>query len=173
MKKLKLFAALCCTALLFAACEKDEKTDARDAIVGRYFYQQVGFFSVTGDDLTLTFPIDSIGLAPTGTFTIEKDNASTTGLKFDRTYPTGGWVVNQNTLCFDDYKYTTDSFRWSIDDNGTITIAYARIDLTIEYSPCKVKDKTFSTVATIGGSISLNGKNFPLTGEVAIMAEGR
>ena len=165
-----LFGALC---LLCASCEKEDETDARDAIVGRYFYQQVGFFSVTKGDETVTCPIESIDLEPTGTFTIAKDNASTTGLKFDSTYPTGGWLANQNTLCFTDYKYTTDSFAWSINENGTITIAYVRLDLTIAYSPCKVKDKTFSTVATISGSISLNGEDCPITGQVAVMAESR
>lgn len=149
MKKttLFLFGALC---LLCASCEKEDG-DARDAVVGSYSYIQVGSRTITKDGKTQTESLDS-----KGTFTIEKDNASSVGLKFSGSdLIKTGWIANKNTLCISAVKY-------SYTDESGITTSY-----TVEFSPCKVENKTFTTTATVSGAAS-DGSN--ITGSISLTA---
>lgn len=146
-----LFGALC---LLCASCEKEDG-DARDAIVGRYSYEQVGSYTVTIDGETVTESLDS-----KGTFTINKDYSSPVGLKFyDSDLIKSGWIANENTLCISTVK---DSYT----ESG-VTISY-----TVEYSPCKVVNKTFTTIATVSRTASYSGNYYPITGRVSLNASG-
>lgn len=157
MKKtaLLLFGALC---LLCASCEKEEESwnvDARDAVVGRYSYTQVGSYTVTINGQTVTESLDS-----KGTFTIDKDYSSAAGLKFyDSDLIKSGWIANKNTLCISTVK---DSY----------TESGVTISVTVEYSPCKVVNKTFTTIATVSGTASYSGNYYPITGRVSLTASG-
>lgn len=154
MKRLTfiLTSVLC---ILCCSCEKDNNVDVRDNVIGHYSYTQVGSVTATIGSQTVTESLDS-----EGTFTIDKNTSTTTGLYFyGSDLLKEGWMSG-NTLQIADAKTT-------FVESG-VTFTY-----TVKYSPCTVVYKTFTTTATISGSVSYNGQSYPLNGKVSLTAQSR
>ncbi len=154
MNKLKFFTALCCAALLLASCE-EEKTDARDAIVGRYTYTQTG--SVTISD-TISQP-QTISLDDKGAFVFSKNTSTTTCMYVDGrdVAITSAWVAGTNTLCLGDAT-------------GTYIVDGVSYEYTIAFSPCQVYNKNFTVIGTISCSESGGKKG---SGTISITANSK
>ena len=153
MKKTTFILMIGAICLLCASCKIDDTTtDPRDAIVGTYTFTQTGSYSL----LSITESVDT-----EGSFDIDKNTSTTTGLVFHGNdfLIKEGWVSG-NTLQIADAKKT-------FVESG-VTFTY-----TVKYSPCTVVYKTFTTTATISGSVSYNGQSYPLNGKVSLTAQSR